>query len=60
MNDKMPVPCEDCHGTGINAGIECQECRGKGYRVVIAGKMVNAPKPDRRERWRGKPSIRRK
>jgi DnaJ-class molecular chaperone len=60
VNDKIPVPCQHCHGTGINAGIECRECGGKGHRVVIAGRIVNAPKPNRPERWRGKPSIPRK
>ena len=30
MNDKMPVPCEHCHGTGVSKGIECSECGGKG------------------------------
>jgi hypothetical protein len=40
MNEKLPVPCEHCHGTGVNAGIECRECGGKGHRVVIAGRLV--------------------
>jgi hypothetical protein len=38
--EKVPVPCDRCHGTGINAGIECSECGGKGHRVVIGGKMA--------------------
>jgi len=42
---KVPVPCDRCHGTGINAGIECSECGGKGHRVVIGGKMTAPTKP---------------
>ena len=41
MNDKMPVPCEHCHGTGIQGGIECRECGGKGHRVIVAGKLMS-------------------
>jgi DnaJ-class molecular chaperone len=59
VNDKMPVPCEHCRGTGIIAGIECRECRGKGHRVVVAGRMVNAPNPDGREQWRRRQPLRR-
>jgi hypothetical protein len=52
--EKVPVPCDRCHGTGINAGIECSECGGKGHRVVIGGKMAAPTKPpERRKRWRG-------
>jgi DnaJ-class molecular chaperone len=58
--EKVPVPCDRCHGTGINAGIECSECGGKGHRVVIGGKMAAPTKPpERRKRWRGKPANRR-
>src|SRR5262245_31228246 len=39
-NEKMPIPCEHCHGTGIIRGIECRECLGRGHRVVVAGRVV--------------------
>jgi DnaJ-class molecular chaperone len=39
MDEKLPVPCEHCHGTGIQAGLECRECGGRGHRVVVAGKL---------------------
>ena len=64
MNEKIPIPCEQCHGTGLNAGIECIECQGKGHRVVIGGNMIatrpsgSSPRPQRKQ-WRGKPSGRR-
>ena len=34
MNQKMPIPCEHCHSTGLNAGLEFTRCHGKGRRVV--------------------------
>jgi DnaJ-class molecular chaperone len=40
MNEKVPIPCERCRGTGLIAGIECKECEGKGHRVLIGGKLV--------------------
>ena len=40
MNEKVPIPCELCRGTGLTAGIECRECEGKGHRVLIGGKLV--------------------
>ena len=38
--EKIPVPCEHCHGTGIIRGIECRECLGRGHLVVVAGRVV--------------------
>ena len=66
MNEKIPIPCEQCHGTGLNAGIECSECQGKGHRVVIGGKMIVPTRPSgsstrpQRNQWRGIPQGRRK
>ena len=37
MDEKLPIPCEHCHGTGIQADLECKECGGRGHRVVVAG-----------------------
>jgi hypothetical protein len=55
MNEKLPIPCEPCHGTGLIAGIECNECRGKGHRVLIGGQLMAqthaAAKP---QRWGNK------
>ena len=39
-NEKIPIPCEHCHGTGIVRGIECRECLGRGHRVIVAGRVV--------------------
>ena len=47
MNEKIPIPCEQCHGTGLNAGIECIECHGRGHRVVIGGKIAAPDKTQR-------------
>jgi len=44
MTEKLPIPCEYCHATGISNGSECLECRGKGYRLIING-QVTAPRP---------------
>ena len=65
MNEKIPIPCEQCHGTGLNAGIECIECHGKGHRVVIGGKIVAPTRPagpptrPQGTQWRRKPQGRR-
>jgi RecJ-like exonuclease len=37
MSEKLPVPCEPCKGTGLFCGSECEQCRGKGYRLTIHG-----------------------
>jgi hypothetical protein len=39
MNEKLPAPCEHCGATGISRGIECKECSGKGYQLIIAGRQ---------------------
>ena len=66
MNEKLPIPCERCHGSGLSAGAECEECRGKGYRLSIDGRPVPATKirlastrPSRPKRWQGRPPKRR-
>jgi hypothetical protein len=46
MNDKMPAPCEHCRATGLFGGGECRECDGKGYRLIIDGRVT----PQRLER----------
>ena len=35
MNETLPIPCERCHASGLFAGLECEECRGKGYHLSI-------------------------
>ena len=37
MTEKLPAPCEHCKGTGLLHGVECRECRGKGYRLIVNG-----------------------
>jgi hypothetical protein len=39
MTDKLPAPCEHCAATGIFHGSECIECRGKGYWLMIDGRL---------------------
>jgi DnaJ-class molecular chaperone len=46
MNDKLPMPCQHCHASGLRAGVECRECAGKGYRLLVNGKEM-APRQDR-------------
>ena len=40
MTEKLPVPCQHCHATGLKAGAECRECAGKGYRLLVDGKVT--------------------
>jgi hypothetical protein len=60
MNEKLPAPCERCHATGQCAGLECHECRGKGYRLIVGGRVTASARSERskRKRWRGKPRDR--
>jgi DnaJ-class molecular chaperone len=46
MSDKLPAPCEHCKATGLFGGSECRECDGKGYRLIIDGRVT----PQRLER----------
>jgi len=54
MNEKLPAPCEPCHGSGLRDGSECSECRGKGYRLFVNGNQtpVRQDTPQRRQRQR--------
>jgi hypothetical protein len=45
MEEKLPAPCEHCSATGIFHGIECAECRGKGYRLMVGGRLKPVPRP---------------
>ena len=40
MNEKLPIPCERCHASGLIAGLECEECRGNGYRLSFDGRTA--------------------
>jgi hypothetical protein len=40
MNDKLRAPCEHCKATGLFEGSECRECDGKGYRLIVDGRVV--------------------
>ena len=68
MNEKLPIPCERCHGSGLFAGLECEECRGKGYRLSIDGTPLpardvrpasNNKRPNRPKRCKRRPPKRR-
>ena len=53
MTDKLPAPCEHCSASGIFHGIECVECRGKGYRLMIDGRAAGASATEKpRVHWR--------
>jgi hypothetical protein len=47
MTDRLPAPCEHCGATGIFHGIECDECRGKGYRLMVDGRTAPIRPPPR-------------
>jgi hypothetical protein len=57
-NEKIPIPCEHCHGTGIIRGIECRECLGRGHRVVVAGRVVPLARQQRQYTGRRTPPPR--
>jgi DnaJ-class molecular chaperone len=40
MSDKLPAPCEHCKATGLFGGSECRECDGKGYRLIVDGRVI--------------------
>jgi DnaJ-class molecular chaperone len=40
MSDKLPAPCEHCKATGLFGGSECWECDGKGYRLIVDGRVI--------------------
>ena len=40
MNEKLPAPCQACHGSGLRDGSECRECGGKGYRLFVNGNQI--------------------
>lgn len=59
MNEKTPVPCQHCRGTGLKAGIECRECNGKGYRLLIGGQLTAlVARPGKLKHRRGLPANR--
>ena len=39
MNEKLPAPCERCRASGLFEGHECEECGGKGYRLIVNGNL---------------------
>jgi DnaJ-class molecular chaperone len=51
MDEKVPAPCEPCHGSGVRDGIICDKCGGKGYRLLVNGKPdpVRTQKPQQRQ-----------
>jgi len=56
MTDKLPAPCEHCSASGIFHGIECAECHGKGYRLMIDGRVAGASATEKpRAHWRKTP-----
>jgi hypothetical protein len=46
MNERLPAPCEPCHGSGLLKGSACNDCGGKGYRMFVNGNQM----PLRQER----------
>ena len=54
MNEKLPAPCDPCKGTGLLQGSECEQCHGKGYRLMVNGAPVST-RPERPKRWQNSP-----
>ena len=53
MTDKLPAPCEHCGATGLFQGSECVECRAKGYRLIVEGRVTVAQPTEPAHRpWR--------
>jgi DnaJ-class molecular chaperone len=48
MSEKLPAPCEHCAGTELFHEMSCEECRGKGYRLVVDGRATKPSRPQRR------------
>ena len=46
MNEELPVPYQHCKSTGLSTGVECRECRGKGYRVFVRGALQPVPRAE--------------
>jgi DnaJ-class molecular chaperone len=42
MNEKLPSPCDRCRATGLFQGADCEQCGGKGYRLISNGQPVPA------------------
>ena len=40
MNEKIPIPCQACKASGLRDGMACNECGGKGYRMIIGGQLA--------------------
>jgi CRP/FNR family transcriptional regulator, cyclic AMP receptor protein len=40
MSDKLPAPWEHCKATGFFGGSVSRECDGKGYRLIIDGRVI--------------------
>jgi len=56
MNEKIPAPCEPCHGSGMHHGNVCSDCQGKGYRMFVNGNQ-NPVKIETPKRWQNQRSI---
>jgi hypothetical protein len=41
MSDKLPAPCVHCKATGFFGGSVCRECDGKGYRLIVDGRVIH-------------------
>lgn len=55
MNERLPAPCEPCHGSGMRDGTVCSECRGKGYHLLVNGKQLSV-RQEKTERWQDHPT----
>jgi DnaJ-class molecular chaperone len=54
ISEKMPVPCQSCHATGLKAGTECRDCRGRGYQLVTSGKLMALGRLEKRKQWQSR------
>ena len=53
MTDKLPAPCEHGSASGIFHGSQCVQCRGKGYRLMIDGRLTAPPRAAAYRRFQG-------
>lgn len=59
MNEKLPIPCEPCKASGLLRGSECEQCRGKGYRLIGNGALQPVRRQERPKRWQARsPNLR--
>jgi DnaJ-class molecular chaperone len=52
MDEKLPIPCDACHASGMRHRTVCSECPGKGYRLAVNVKQVLVQHPNQQRQQR--------